>query len=51
MRWLVRFVLLVAGTAVLVLVAGFCWLYFYSRDLPDITALAQYAPTTADASL
>lgn len=46
MRWLVRFVLLVAGTAVLVLVAGFCWPYFYSRDLPDITALAQYAPTT-----
>jgi len=30
----------------LVFLAAFCWLYFYACDLPDITALAQYAPTT-----
>jgi len=46
MRWLLRFVLLLAGTIVLSIVVGFCWLYFYSRDLPDISRLAQYVPTT-----
>jgi len=46
MRWLLRIVLLLGGTVLLVLVAGFCWLYFYTRDLPDISRLAQYAPTT-----
>ena len=46
MRWLVRFVLVGTGTAILVILVGFCWLYFYSRDLPDINALAQYAPAT-----
>ena len=47
MRWLLRIVLFLAGTVLLVLVLGFCWLYFYSRDLPDISILAQYAPATA----
>ena len=47
MRWLLRIALFLAGTVLLVLVVGFCWLYFYSRDLPDITVLAQYAPVTA----
>ena len=45
MRWLLRFVLLLAGTAVLLVLVSFGWLYFYSRDLPDISTLAQYAPT------
>ncbi len=46
MRWLLRIVLFLGGTVLLVLLAAFCWLYFYSRDLPDISPLAQYAPTT-----
>jgi len=44
MRWLLRIVLFLAGTILLALIVGFCWLYFYSRDLPDINTLAQYAP-------
>ena len=43
MRWLLRIVLFLAGTVLLVLVVGFCWLYFYSRDLPDVSLLAPYA--------
>jgi penicillin-binding protein 1A len=47
MRWLVRSALFIGGTILLVPVLGFCWLYFYTRDLPDISRLAQYAPTTS----
>ena len=46
MRTLLRVLLFLGGTVLLVLLAGFCWLYFYSRDLPDISSLAQYAPST-----
>ncbi len=46
MRTLLKVALFLAGTVVLVLVTTFCWLYFYSRDLPEISALAQYAPAT-----
>lgn len=44
MRKLLKAILFLAGTAALLLLAGFCWLYFYSRDLPDVGALAQFAP-------
>ncbi len=44
MRWVVRLLLFGAGTAVLAVLGVFCWLYFYAGDLPDIRALAQYAP-------
>jgi penicillin-binding protein 1A len=47
MRTLLRIILFLAGTVILVLLAAFCWLYFYSRDLPDVTALAQFAPGTS----
>jgi hypothetical protein len=40
MRTVLKVVFVVAGTLLLVLVAGFCWLDFYSRDLPDVAALA-----------
>jgi penicillin-binding protein 1A len=46
MRTLLKVALFLAGTVVLVLVTAFCWLYFYSRDLPDMGALAQFAPAT-----
>jgi len=47
MRWLLRIVLFLGGAVLLVLLGVFCWLYFYSRDLPDISSLARYAPVTA----
>lgn len=47
MRLLRIVALSLAGIAVLIVTAGFCWLYFYSRDLPDVTVLAQYAPMSA----
>ena len=46
MRRLFEVVLFLAGIVLLMLLAAFCWLYFYSGDLPDISVLAQYAPTT-----
>ena len=46
MRVLLKISVFLAGTVVLVLAVGFSWLYFYNRDLPDVNAMAQYAPTT-----
>ena len=46
MRSLLKIVAFLTGIVVVVLLAAFCWLYFYSRDLPDISALAQYAPAS-----
>jgi penicillin-binding protein 1A len=46
MHTLLRIILFLAGGVILVVLAAFCWLYFYSRDLPDVRALAQFAPTT-----
>src|ERR1043166_9269515 len=43
-RTLLKIFLFLDSTVVLILIAAFCWLYFYSRDLPDIGSLAQYAP-------
>jgi len=47
MRTLLKIILFLAGTVLVVLLAAFCWLCFYSRDLPDLTALAQFAPSTS----
>lgn len=47
MRTLLRTILFLAGTVVLLLLAAFCWLYFYSRDLPDVRILHEFAPATA----
>jgi len=44
-RTLLKLILFLAGTVLVVLLAAFCWLYFYSRDLPDVRVLAQFAPT------
>jgi len=46
MRLLLKSFAFLAGAVALVLLGVFCWLYFYSRDLPDVKAVAQYAPTT-----
>jgi membrane peptidoglycan carboxypeptidase len=43
MLW--RIASFLAGILVLIPVVGFCWLYFYSRDIPDIGALAKFSPT------
>ena len=45
MRTLLRLALFLAAGALLLILGGFCWLYFYARDLPDIDALSRYAPT------
>ena len=44
MRMLLKIAGFLAGSVLLCLLAVFCWLCFYSRDLPDVSALAQYAP-------
>jgi len=44
MRTLLKIAGFLAGSVLLCLLAVFCWLCFYSRDLPDVSALAQYAP-------
>jgi penicillin-binding protein 1A len=46
MRTLLKIIFFLAGTVLVVLLAAFCWLYFYSRDLPDIRPIAQFSPTT-----
>jgi len=46
MRTLLKVAPFLTGLVVLMLLSAFCWLYFYSRDLPDISRLAPYAPTT-----
>ena len=45
MRLLLKIVGSLAGIVLLCLLALFCWLYFYTRDLPRISSLAQFAPT------
>jgi penicillin-binding protein 1A len=44
MRALTKIVSLLIGALLLLLASGLLWLYHYSRDLPDISVLAQYAP-------
>lgn len=46
MRLLLKIVLVLSGTFVSIVLATFCWVYFYSKDLPDTTALSSYAPAT-----
>jgi penicillin-binding protein 1A len=47
MRLLLKIAAFLAGSILLCLLAVFCWFYFYSRDLPDISRLAQFTPSTA----
>src|SRR5271170_5478559 len=44
MRALARIFRGLLGVTVLVVAAGLFWIFFYSRDLPDMKALAQFAP-------
>jgi penicillin-binding protein 1A len=46
MRTLIRVSLFCIGAVVLLFATGLLWLHFYSRDLPDIGALANFAPMT-----
>jgi membrane peptidoglycan carboxypeptidase len=45
MRVLVRILLGCLGVIILFVGAGLFWILFYSRDLPDMNALAQFAPS------
>ena len=47
LRLLLKVFLYAFVTVVLVLAIGVLWFVYYSRDLPDIDALAQFVPTTA----
>jgi len=44
MGLLYKMLLAVAGLALLLVVALCCWLFFYTRDLPDFDHLSQFAP-------
>jgi len=44
MRVLVKIFLIGLGLTVLVVSSGLIWVFFYSRDLPDVEGLAQFAP-------
>jgi penicillin-binding protein 1A len=44
MRGLVRVILIVTGVIALVATVGFVWVFLYSRDLPDMKAVARFAP-------
>jgi penicillin-binding protein 1A len=44
MRALMRILVACIGIIALVLGVGFAWMFLYSRDLPDVRALAQFAP-------
>jgi membrane peptidoglycan carboxypeptidase len=46
MRLLLKIVGSLAATVLLCLLAVSCWLYLYTRDLPRVSSLAQFAPTT-----
>jgi len=46
MRALARILLGFFGVIVLVIAAGLFWIFFYSGDLPDMNALAQFAPSS-----
>jgi penicillin-binding protein 1A len=45
MRVLLRVFVIVLGVIVLLATVGLGWIFFYSRDLPDINALAEFAPS------
>lgn len=47
MRILLKTCLAGLGAMALVLIVGFTWLLFDSRGIPDVQALARFAPTTA----
>lgn len=44
MRALLKIALCLVGSFALTLLAAFSWFCFYSRDLPDITIIGQFAP-------
>jgi membrane carboxypeptidase/penicillin-binding protein len=44
MRMLLKICLIGLGAIALALITGFAWLFFDSRGLPDVQALAQFAP-------
>jgi len=46
MGLLYKILLAVAGLALLLVVALCCWLFLYTRDLPNFDHLSQFAPTT-----
>ena len=46
LRTLLKLFLYSLAVVVLGLALGVLWLVYYSRDLPDFNALAQFAPTT-----
>ena len=46
MRWLLKLFLFGGAAVAILLVAAVSWFFFYSRDLPDVTRLAQFAPAT-----
>ena len=46
MRTLINVSLLCVGAVVFLFATGLLWLYYYSRDLPDLGALAKFAPMT-----
>lgn len=50
MRLLIKVVLSCIGVIVSLLAVSFLWFRYYTRDLPDIGALAQYAPSTVSLS-
>ena len=45
LRLFLKLILYSLAAAFLVFVSGVLWFVYYSRDLPDINALAQFAPT------
>jgi membrane carboxypeptidase/penicillin-binding protein len=47
MRVLLKIAAFLVGSILMCVLAVFCWLYFYSRDLPDISRLVQFTPATA----
>ena len=50
MRLLIKVVLSCIGVVVSLLAVSVLWFRYYTRDLPDIGALAQYAPATVSLS-
>jgi penicillin-binding protein 1A len=47
MKWLVRGGLFFIGLVVVSTIAVLCWLYLYTADLPSISELAPYNPSTS----
>src|SRR5947207_701690 len=47
MRTLLKIFLFCIGAIAVFLISGLLWFVYYSRDLPGVGALAQFAPTTA----